>query len=141
MKDTTKALLKKYIICFSIASLISFGVIWMKGFFTDRIEVNVQILSDAFFVSGILFTMFAALLYISNEGGFIGIGFVLRNVVQAFIPMGRANHEVYAKYRERKLAEKKLSIDRCVLVTGLVFLGISIIISIIWYANFYNPTV
>ena len=138
MKDTNKALLKKYIICFSVASLITFLVIWARGFFTARIAVNLQILSDGFFVSGIALTMFALMMFISGEGGLIGIGFVLRNVIQSFIPMGRANHEVYSKYRERKLSEKKKSADHCILVTGLIFLAISIIFTVIWYVKFYN---
>ncbi len=141
MEQEKKAVLTKYLTCFGIASLITFVVFWVKGFFTDDIGVNIQILSDGFFVSGFLMTAVAGLLYIGGEGGFIGIGFVLRNVIQAFIPMGRKNHEVYAKYRERKLAEKKISSEKCILVTGLFFLALSVIFTVIWYANFYNPPV
>ena len=83
---------------------IAFLVIWTKGFFTDRAAVNVQILADAFFVSGILMTLFAGMLYISGEGALLGIGFILRNVVLTFIPMGRMKHEKYADYRARKLS-------------------------------------
>lgn len=139
MKQINKDLLRKYIICFCIASLITFLVFWIKGFFTDRIEVNIQILSDGFFVSGTLFLLFAGMMYISGEGALIGIGFVLRNVVQAFVPMGRKNHEFYAQYRERKLSEKKKSTDNCILVTGLLFLLVGILFTFIWYVNFYNP--
>lgn len=138
MKKENKALLKKYIICFCVASLLSFIVIWIKGFFTDSIAVNIQILSDAFFVSGILLTMFAGMLYISGEGALLGIGFVLRNVVLTFIPMGRAKQELYSEYRERKLKKAKKEKDNCILVVGLLFLFIGIIFTAIWYVNFYN---
>ncbi len=138
MKKENKALLKKYIICFCVASLLSFIVIWIKGFFTDSIAVNIQILSDAFFVSGILLTMFAIMLYISGEGALLGIGFVLRNVVLTFIPMGRAKQELYSEYRERKLKKAKKEKDNCILVVGLLFLFIGIIFTVIWYVNFYN---
>lgn len=141
MKQENKALFTKYIICFGIASLITFAVFWSKGFFTDSPAVNVQILSDGFFVSGILLTLFAGLMFISSEGALIGIGFVLRNVVQAFIPMGRRHHELYAQYRERKLGELKKKGDHCILFTGLFFLAIGIILTVIWYVKFYNPTV
>ncbi|MBE6541575.1 MAG: DUF3899 domain-containing protein [Ruminococcaceae bacterium] len=83
-------------------------------------------------------TLFAGMLYISSEGALIGIGFVLRNVVLAFIPMGRMKHEVYAKYRERKLSEAKSRNDSCILITGLIFLAIGIIFTAIWYVNFYS---
>lgn len=129
----------KYAICFGVEALIAFLVIWSKGFFTQDTAVNIQILSDAFFVSGILMTLFAGMLYVSGEGALLGIGFVLRNVVLAFIPMGRAKHERYADYRARKLSEAKMQNDSCILVTGLFFLLIGVIFTVIWYVKFYNP--
>ena len=138
MKQETKQTLTKYAICFGVEVLIAFLVIWSKGFFTSSAAVNVQILSDAFFVAGILMTLFAGMLYVSSEGALIGIGFVLRNVVRAFIPMGRAKHEFYADYRARKLSEAKERDDRFVLWTGLFFLAIGIVLTVIWYTQFYN---
>ena len=105
MKNENKGLLAKYIVCFVIASLITVIVFWIKGFFAHSVAVNVQILADGFFVSGILMTLFAGMMFVSGEGALIGIGFVVRNVILAFIPMGRARHERYADYRERKLKE------------------------------------
>ena len=141
MKQEKKAILTKYGICFGVATLITVIVFWMKGFFTDSLAVNVQILSDGFSVSGILLLLFAGMMFISGEGALIGIGFVLRNIVQAFLPMGRKNHEFYAQYRERKLAEIKKSNDHCILVTGFVFLLIGIIFTAVWYVKFYNVAV
>ncbi len=143
MQQEKKSLLIKYGICFGVASLITVLVFWIRGFFTDNVGVNIQILSDGFFVSGILLLSFAGMMFISGEGALIGIGFVLRSVAQIFIPMGRRNHEFYGKYRERVLAEKKArkqESDHCALVVGLVFLAISIVFTVIWYVNFYNVT-
>ena len=137
MKQETKATLTKYAVCVGIEALIAFLVIWSKGFFAHSAMVNLQILSDAFFVSGILMTLFAGMLYISSEGALIGIGFVLRNVVLTFIPMGRAKHEKYIDYRTRKLSEAKNQNDSCILVTGLIFLAIGIVFTVIWYVNAY----
>ena len=83
-------------------------------------------------------TLFAGMMYVSGEGALIGIGFVLRNVVLAFVPMGRARHERYADYRARKLGQAKKHNNRCTLVTRLVFLFIGIVFTVIWYASFYN---
>ena len=138
MKEQTKATLRNYGICALIEVLIAFLVIWSKGFFAHSLAVNIQILSDAFFVSGILMTLFAGLMFVSQEGAFIGVGFVLRNVVLAFIPMGRARHELYADYRARKLKNAKKSSNRYSLVTGLVFLFIGNVFTVIWYKVFYN---
>ena len=138
MKQEKNGRLTKYLICFGVAALITLLVFWIKGFFTDSPAVNLQIVADGFFVSGILMTMFAGMLFISGEGALIGIGFVLRNVVQAFIPMGRKNHELYAQYRERKMSERKKSSDHCILVVGLIFLFIGVVLTLIWYVKFYN---
>ena len=138
MKQESKVTLTKYAICFGIEALIAFLVIWSKGFFTESTAVNIQILSDAFFVSGVLMTLFAGMLYVSSEGALIGIGFVLRNAVLTFIPMGRAKHEKYADYRERKLGKTKKQDNSCILVTGLFFLITGIILTLIWYVKFYN---
>ena len=138
MKQENKVTLRNYAICFGIEVVIAFLVIWSKGFFTDRASVNIQILSDAFFVAGILMTLFAGMMYVSSEGALIGIGFVIRNAVLTFIPMGRAKQEKYADYRARKLSEAKKRNNRCVLVTGLVFLFIGIAFTVIWYTVYYN---
>ena len=139
MQPQKKSLFVNFIICFAVACAIAFAVIWIKGFFTDSISVNIQILSDAFFVSGILLTLFAGMIFVSGEGALLGIGFVLRNVVLAFIPMGRAKHEVYADYRARKLSEAKDRKYNFILIVGLLFLSIGIILTIIWHTNFYTP--
>ena len=138
VEQETKVRLRNYGICVGIEVLIAFLVIWSKGFFTQSAAVNIQILSDAFFVSGILMTLFAGMMYVSGEGALIGIGFVLRNVVLAFVPMGRARHERYADYRARKLSEAKKHNISHILVTGLIFLFIGIVFTVIWYAAFYN---
>ena len=138
MKKDNKALLLKYITCFAIASLIAIAVFWSKGFFGPATAVNLQILADGFFVSGILLTLFAGMMFVSREGALIGISFVMRNVVLAFIPMGRKKHEVYRDYRERKLKELKKTNDKSILVTGLFFLMIGIVFTVIWYKNYYN---
>ena len=137
MKQENRSSFIKYAVCVGIELVIAFLVIWSKGFFTDRAAVNLQILSDAFFVSGILMTLFASMLYVSSEGALVGIGFVLRNVVLTFIPMGRARQERYADYRERKMREMKKNNDICILITGLFFLAVGIVLTLIWYSNYY----
>ena len=138
MKQETNVTLKKYAVCVGIEVVIAFLVIWSRGFFTQSAAVNLQILADAFFVSGILMTLFAGMMYVSSEGALIGVAFALRNAVLAFIPMGRAKQERYADYRARKLEKAKKRSNRHILVTGLVFLVIGIALTVIWSALFYD---
>ena len=138
MNKDTRITIIKYAVCFVIELLIGFLVVWSKGFFTDRVSVNLQILADAFVVPGLLMTLLAGLLLVSNEGGFLGIGFILRNVVLAFVPMGRAKHEVYRDYRERKLNKPKSGAGKSIFLSGLFFLLIGIVLTLIWYVKFYD---
>ena len=141
VKETTKATWRNYGICAGIEALIAFLVIWSKGFFAHSLSVNIQILADAFFVSGVLMLLFAGLMYVSGEGALIGIGFVMRNVFLAFLPMGRTRHETYAKYRARKLGSAKKSSNRYALVTGLGFLLIGVVLTVIWFNAFFDASV
>ena len=138
MKQETKVKLIKYAVCVGIEALIAFLVIWSKGFFAHSGAVNLQIAADAFFVAGVLMTLFAGLMYVSGEGALIGIGFVLRNVALSFVPMGRMRHAKYADYRARKLGAIKKQGNSYGLGTGRIFLFIGIVFTVIWYAAFYN---
>jgi hypothetical protein len=77
-------------------------------------------------------------MYVSGEGALLGIGFILRNVVLTFIPMGRMKHEKYADYHARKTGQMKKRKLSPILVTGLVFLVTGMILTVIWYAKYYN---
>lgn len=136
MKKETKSVLIKYLICFGVASLITVVIFAIQGFFTDNVAVNMQILADGFSISGALMLAYAGVMFISGEGAFIGIGFVMKTVAQMFIPMGRKNHEFYADYREKQLAKLKKAEDHCVLITGLAFLAVGIVFMIIWHVAF-----
>ena len=138
MKQETKVTLRKYAICFGIEALIVFLVIWANDFFTQNTAVNIQILSDAFFTAGILMVLYAGMMYISSEGALIGIGFVLKHVLFFFVPMGRAAQEKYIDYRERKLSKAQNHNNSHILVTGLIFVFIGIVFTVIWYTRFYN---
>ena len=139
MNQEKKSVLIKYLICFGVASLIAVLVFWRYDFFSDNIAANVQVLGDGFTVAGFALLAYAGMMFISDRGALIGIGFVMRSVVQFFLPMGRKKHEFYGKYRERVLAEKKAKAakDLSALLVGLLFLTVGIIFNVIFYVNFY----
>jgi len=136
VKQETKVTLRKYAVCFGVEAVIAFLVIWSNGFFTESAAVNIQIIADACFVAGIVMTLFAAMMYISGEGALIGIGFVLRTAFLTFIPMGRTKQERYIDYRARKLGEAKKRSNSHLFVTGLIFVFIGVVFTVIWYAKF-----
>lgn len=132
MKKETKTLLIKYASCIGIATLIAFVVFIVEGFFTADAARNIQILSDGFIVSGIILTFGAALVYVSDSGLLVGVGFTVRNAFLTFVPMGRAKMETYAQYRERTLSKKKKTDVLYILIVGVSFLFLGIVFSIIW---------
>lgn len=139
MKQENQKLLIRYLICIGIACAITFTVFAIQGFFTDDVGVNVQILADGFFVSGGLMTMFAGLMFVSGHGALLGVTFIFRNILLAwFVPGGRAKQEMFKDYRERKMSELKKSTDHCILFTGLAFLAVGLILTVIWYVKFYH---
>ncbi len=128
----------KYLVSIGIAGVITVIVFAIEGFFTDSVAVNLQILSDGFMVSGALLTMYAGMIFVSSQGALIGISYVLRNIVLFWVPMGRAKHELYGEYRERKMAELKKRNELCVLLVGLAFLAVGTVFMVIWYVKYYN---
>ena len=138
MKQETRRTLRNYAICVAVELVIAFLVIWSKGFFAHSGAVNLQIAADAFFVAGILMTLFAGLMYVSGEGTLVGVQYVLRNAILIFFPMGRARIEPYRDYRERKMAALKDKQNSSVLITGLIFLSIGLVLTFIWYKRFYQ---
>ncbi len=142
VKQENKSLLIKYLICIGVAVLLTVLVFWMQGFFTDNIAVNVQILADGFCVSGGLMTMVAGIMLISEQGALLGISFIARNFVLSWlIPGGRKKQELYKDYYERKMSQMKKQKDHALLWVGLVFFIVGIVLTVIWYAKFYNVPV
>ena len=136
MEKDKKAVLRRYLVCFGIASAIVLGVFAIKGFFTADAKLNMQVLHDAFFTAGALFMLFSGLLFVSDEGAFLGVSFVLGKAFKAlFMPFGRKDTETYAEFRERKIGKKeKSSLKGCIFFTGLFFFVCSLIFLAIWYS-------
>lgn len=133
MGKDKKTLWKRYLTCFGVAIFIAFLVLFIKGFFKDTAKENMQILTDAFFTSGLLLVLFSGLMYVSGEGAFIGIGYALKRAVRMFIPTGNRHDETYAEYREKKTGGEKKTGDGCLFLTGVFFVLVSLIFFVIWY--------
>ena len=91
-------------------------------------------LQNAFCVPGLLMILFSGLMFVSDEGGFLGVSYVFGRALRVFFPAVTKEVETYSQYRERKLGKKKLGkIKLCVFLSGLFFFLISIILLIIWF--------
>ena len=123
-----------YGICIVIATGLVFGVLAIRDYFsqTDVLQ-KFRVLSDAFAISGFLFLAVSALVFLSNEGAFDGIGYALKCALKVFIPIiGAKKPENYAEYRERKHSKGKISSHACIFVTGLVYFVIGMVFMLLF---------
>ena len=133
MGNEKKNVWTRYIVCLIVGAVIVGFVFLLRGFYRDDAKQNIQLLHDAFFSAGALLMLFSGLLYVSGEGVFLGLGYVVGRAVKALIPFSRKEHETYAQYCERKTGKKPSKGDHCLLITGLFYFLISLIFLAIWY--------
>lgn len=90
-------------------------------------------LCDAFTIPGMICLCLGALLWISNDGFFYGLGYCLEVAWRALIPGARRTMESYYDYVQRKRGKK---------VTGYSFLfvvgGLCMVIALVFMALFFK---
>lgn len=84
--------------------------------------------SDAFSMPGLLLILFGGLLFVSNEGAFLGVGYALSIAFKALVPGGRLKMETYADYVERK-SGKRVDGYGFLFAVGGVWLAIGLILA------------
>lgn len=137
MSGNVKNRLIRYGITILVGTLLAFWVCQTRGGVPEGIALldRYRILSDTFIVPGMLLLMAAALVLVSNNGAFDGIGFALSRTICRLIP-GRAlssKHETYGEYLERKHGEKRITGYSCLVVVGAVFLAIGLVFMFLFY--------
>ena len=101
-KDTVIKLVK-YGITIAVGGLIAWGALALRGFSLSMEPAEkYRVLCDGFTFPGVLLILLGALVALSNEGAFLGLGFLASFVVRAFIPGMGSRQETYAEYVARK---------------------------------------
>lgn len=133
-KKFIKGLIISYGVCFLIAAGLCLWISAAQGVFElTEPRAIFAVLSDAFFVPGVLISGFG-LLYKIADGGFLdGVSFGLKRAVLSLIPGGRLKkEESYAEYKERKDKKRKNIKISAPLIVGLVFIVIAAIFLILY---------
>ena len=136
MERDKKSLLMEYIIAFSVGVAITFVAFLIQGLFNGEskdMKSVMRILHNGFFTAGLLLALFSGLLYVADQGIFLGIGYTLNRAKRVFFPVFNKETETYAEYRERKVGRKNRGGKLCLFLTGLFFILVSIIFLIVWY--------
>ena len=90
-----------------------------------------MILCDAFFVPGIFFTMFGALLWIASTGFFDSISYAFRTAAHMLFPILHKERKNFYDYKTEK-AEKRAGTPVFIFIVGAGFLAISMICLVFW---------
>ena len=130
MKDARKTLLR-YGITLAAASVMLLIVLWINdyGNATD-ISEKYRILADAFTVPGVILVMLTALVRLSAEGAFDGLGYVVRHGMHMLIPKKGYNHETYYDYKKSKDGKKPHGYS-CMFFVGAAFVLVAVVFIIL----------
>jgi len=129
-------LYKKIIIYVSISlSLTILLFIVVGGFNYESIQELYSCLCDSFCVSGMLTLCASALIWVSNEGIFDGVGFTFSNFFKLRSRSYELKKETYSEYKDRKHPkDKKISAIKELLITGLSLLAIGLVFLILYHS-------
>ena len=89
-----------------------------------------HVLTDAFFIPGILIMGMGALIFVTNEGAFDAITFGLKSFWSMFSKKLKRNRETYYDYRSAR-SEKKLPFG-FLLICGFLFFAVSMVMYVLY---------
>ena len=133
--STWKKKLLQYGICGLVGAVIAYFVMDAEGLFLiwgSSKQSVVSILCDAFFVPGILLTMFGCLLWIANTGFFDSLGYAVRTAAHLLIPFRKTERKTFYDYKEEK-AEKRGKTPTFIGIVGGFYLLLSAVFLVIFY--------
>lgn len=113
-----------YVITILVGLAMAVAVLMSRGGFSQPDTESVYIvLSDAFFVPGIVLCGFGILAWVSHDGFFDAISYSASKVTSLFFSVFRKDerHQQYYDYKMEK-QERRKKPGNAVIVTGVVFL-------------------
>ncbi len=118
--------LKRYLITLAIGLLIVVAIVASKDLFAQtETKMVFHILTDAFFVAGVLITSAGLLVFSSNEGTFDMLVYGVDSFLDFFRRESKKKYNTFYDYREAH-ANKKIRFGY-IIVCGLGFLAVSLV--------------
>ena len=123
---------KEYAITTAIALAVGVLIALSRGIFQeDELDMIVTIVSDAFFIPGVLLICVGLIVYASNEGLFLSISYGFKAIGRTITAkkdeklMEEKYHEYYARQMEKKTKCKHfIIVGLAFVVVSLVFVGV-----------------
>lgn len=126
---------KEYAVTTAIALAVGLLIALSRGIFSaESLDMVITIISDAFFIPGVLLVCVGLIVYASNEGLFLAISYGFKTIGRTITAkkeeklMEEKYHEYYARQIEKKTKCKHF------LIVGAVFVVISLIFVVIYFA-------
>ena len=132
MSENVRKNLLKYGLTSGVCIAIAVFFCVVRDFSQMSLVVRYRTICDAFTVPGLLCLCVAALLWVSNEGFFYGLGYCLDVTRKALIPGGRKKMERYYDYVQRH-SQKKVTGYGFLFVCGGVCMAIAVVFLILFY--------
>ena len=127
MSEQARNNLIKYGSCLATGLLVAYGYLSGCDFFKLEQVDQYRLLSDAFMIPGFFMVAIGLIIFLSNEGAFHGIGFVLGKTVSFLLPfLHKQRDEKYAEYVERKSSKPTVGYS-FLFICGCLFLAVSIV--------------
>ena len=123
---------KEYAITIAIALAVGVLIALSRGIFQeDELDMIITIVSDAFFIPGVLLICVGLIVYASNEGLFLSISYGFKAIGRTITAkkdeklMEEKYHEYYARQMEKKTKCKHfIIVGLAFVVVSLVFVGV-----------------
>lgn len=126
MKFLKKSLIT-LLIGFAVAGLIA----WTKGVFVQTAPMQIfHILSDSFFVSGVVIAGVGLLVFSSNEGTFDMLAYGMRSFFDLFRRNSAKRYESFYDYRSSRAANKFGF--GFLLLSGVIILAIAVVMYLLY---------
>ena len=126
---------KEYAITTAVALVVGVLIALSRGIFQeDELDMIITIISDAFFIPGVLLVCVGLIVYASNEGLFLSISYGFKAIGRTITAkkdeklMDEKYHEYYARQMEKKTKCKHF------LLVGLAFVVISLLFVVVYFA-------
>jgi len=120
----------QYLISFVVGAAIAFGVFYAKDLFVQTgLSEIYKILSDGFFVSGVLLGGIGLLVFGSNGGTFDMLVYGVQSVVSLVYPDAR-KHDTFYDYRMAR--SRRRSSFAFLLLVGLFYIALALLFSLLF---------
>ena len=137
MSKKTSAALIKYGITAAVGALFAWLVLSLRDYTgAEEPAEKYRMLCDAFTFPGVFLMLTAALVALSNEGAFLGVGYLVTHALRFLIPGMGSRQEKYSEYIERKTEKGRVKGYGFIFHVGLAYFAAALVFLVLFYRNF-----